>query len=548
MDMRPIWHLAVFGVVGVLFFRAIPAPAFDDVPAGRTLWLQGYDLNPRSAAFHNEGVVRLECIDDALPIVLSVAEPGLHNAPDGLVLFAAGAGGSREFRASLLNEGEVRVGYGALFTGPGHVLRNRATFHVAEVAAAWFLGPGVVLRQEAGTLIAGGGLEVRDGEFHFSGGSLVGAPRLVRTRCVVDEVVVGAFRLVMAGDGGHYEGRLRPGQALRLEGAADQGWSRTLVSSPAAIEGELVLTSAGAAGAAILETGDGLTVAESGTLIADAGSGGAREVRGPLALAGTLDVQAVLTLLAESPWRPRGRVLVGAGGLLRVPAGLVQAGGSVELRGGRLNAERGVQIEAGTFSGAGWVDAPVINLATVRAGDAAGPLRITGTYEQAPGARLVLSSVPGGAGESSAPLEVLGDARLAGALRVTTPPGSDWAPGNRLPLIQARRIRGGLDALELPVLPPGLHWELELGAGLLAAVVHEGTGDPRLVMEPGGSGVPRLRVKGGVPLGVSLEYSTNLTTWQPVPVRVEFDDHGVILGGWARPAEAASEFFRTVRR
>ncbi|MCC6231824.1 MAG: hypothetical protein IT580_04230, partial [Verrucomicrobiales bacterium] len=248
------------------------------------------------------------------------------------------------------------------------------------------------------------------------------------------------------------------------------------------------------------------------------------------------------------PVANQGRVVVYAVGGLEAVGGYVQDAGSTELRGGRLASVRGIEVRSGSLSGAGLISGSVTNAAVVRAGDPSGPLRVAGDFHQSAAGRLVMSALRTPASREQAPLEVWGEVFLEGTLKVTSPPGIAWEAGDRVALVTSDRLRGGLDQLELPPLPSGVHWEVEATAGAFHAVVAAGESEPRLSMVTAPGKPPRLRLSGALPLEVGVEVSTDLVTWTALPSRLEFSDDGVGVGGLPEFLSAESVFFRTVTR
>lgn len=526
-----------------LAFLPVSVPAITNVPPGVLVWLQGYDLNPTSPAFRNEGIVKLETIDDALPVGLRIDGTGLENAPGGLILFAPGAGGSRSLAGRLLNLGRVQINYGTAFLGPLTRVENEAEFVVDITSVAVVLGPDATFVQRSGSLACGYGFTVQDGTLEYEGGRIDGEPQLVRSVLRVAPGIAEPFAAALLGES-RYDGRLQPGQSLRLAGSTEHGPAKVRLNPGATVAGQLTLTSTNGPGLALLQVAEGITIAPGGRLIAEAGAGGPREIEGSLELLGELHTEVPLLFTSASALTNRGTISIRDLGQLTVNGAFVQESGRLELEGGGMSALECLKLRGGTLTGHGHLGTTLTNAALVDLRLGKIGLEITGNYGQSAQGRLQIalsSSLPA---QAVPALSVSGEVRLDGIVAVTLPEGDVPAAGTRFPLIKARDFHGRLERFEVPALPPNRYWDLAIDAGTLWATVRIAGERPALGIEQGPDGTPRLRAFDGPPLAIAVEYSTDLTVWTPIQVRIEFANGAVCLGDLPTDSSLGAVFFR----
>ncbi len=279
-------------------FLALPPSvvAYTNIPPGVTLWLQGYDQNPPSPPFRNEGVIKLECIDDALGVGLNVLDAGLENASGGLMLFNPGAGGGRFFTGRLLNRGTLEVNFPTLFHRPGTHLENEGQFLTTATAWTKFEGPEVSFVQRGGVLSTGHSFELTDGSFDFEGGIVDGEILLIQSHLRVAASATSPLTARLLGPDTTFEGTLGHGQVLNVAATPDHGAGHLLMATGSVIEGRISLTSTNTNAPALLIANQGFTVGPNGSVVVEAGSGGPRQIQGRMTLHGVLEVSTECSL------------------------------------------------------------------------------------------------------------------------------------------------------------------------------------------------------------------------------------------------------------
>lgn len=538
------------GVILAIAMSCLPwsCPGITDVPPGGFVWLQGYDLNPASPAFRNEGTVKMECVDDALAIGLDVAGDGLANAPTGLLLFSAGAGGSRSFRGHLSNEGRVLVNYGTVFAGPDTVIDNRSDFLVSRFALAQVLGPGVQYLQTEGQLACGGGFQLRDGLFDWRGGSVDGAPQLVRATWRLADSIVPPATVFMLGEGGAFEGSLRSGFELRVAGSGEFGPASVRLPDGLQLTGQISLTSTNGEADATLVATNGLTIAPEGLLSIETGEGGMRRLDGDLRVLGSLDIDGPFIPSSLVGLTNAGHVTLTDRGGLQLSGPYVQTSGLTEMLGGRLKPYSAAQLLGGTLVGHGTILGSVTNATLAQFTPNDRPLTTTGDWTQTAEATLEFTCQTGGVPSGYPGLAVQGVMRLGGRLRLVIPAGSTAAVGVKYPLVGAGSIQGYFRDVELPTLPAGQYWDLDYDGHVLSATITTALPAARLQLERAPDGAPRLRVFTAPAAALQVEYSSDLKRWQTFTGRLQVGAGAVWISDLPSPPDGRPLFFRANTR
>ncbi|MBL9138932.1 MAG: hypothetical protein JNK85_23895 [Verrucomicrobiales bacterium] len=560
--------------------------AYTNIPPGVTLWLQGYDLNPPSVAFRNEGTIKLECIDDALGVGLNVLDPGLENAASGLMLFNPGAGGGRFFTGTLRNQGEIQVNFPTLFHRSETRVENDGRFLTTATAWTQFEGPQVTFVQRAGELTTGHSFEMVEGTFEYEGGAVDGDLLLIQSHLRVAASATNALTARLLGPDSTFEGTLAASQMLNVSASPDHGIGQLKLAAGSLIQGHISLTSTNTNAPALLIADQNFTIDRQGALTVEAGSGGARQIQGRLALHGLLEVTTECSLNTEGgAFTNRGTLLLRPGLLFPPPIPPVE---DPELSGNLPSLQRPETTDAAFFKtqAAGLSGLPQRRSGRTSIGVASlstTPLRlcafVEGQHERVgapelqfepdpepepPVAQPIVSypritvasdlvQDPAGSmefviepanGGWLAPVRVLGTARLAGSLKISLREGSEASAGRQFPLIAASRIRGGFSRVEFPAARPGQRWSLQVSAGILQAIVTSGPPRLSVYLDRQSDGNALLRINGAVAEEIVVEQSINLRTWTPLDGWFEVDGSDVIFGTVPTTIDGKPAFFR----
>ncbi len=250
-----------------------------DVPAGYELHVRGggsgQGLLTSRRSFRNAGVLRLESVGAGWASSLNLPEEGnreLWNLSGGIVRAGAGTGGVRAVTGDLRNEGRIEVAAGVVlaFSRPGGVR---------------FVHAGGVIES-----VVGGRVQVRDGEFGFTGGTVLG--ELDVADCRVDVGVdAGTAWLRLGGAESRLVGQRSVAVTLWVRGSGGFGQARLTAETGSVNAGVLLLESADAGWSSTLVTAPGAVLENglTGVIRAGAGSGGVREFAGTMRNAGRLE-------------------------------------------------------------------------------------------------------------------------------------------------------------------------------------------------------------------------------------------------------------------
>ncbi len=285
--------------------------------AGYTLWVQGDNLGgsitlTAASSFTNHGTLRLESIVSNYNEALTISSGTLTNAADGTLLFNLGTGGSRSLTGSLTNQGTVNAtAGGTTFTGN---VANAGQINVDSAAS----------------------LSIQNGTYTAAGGTITG-PAVLNTDTIVETASPATPSTMVLVNYATLASDNLAGYTLWVQGD-NIGGSITL-TTPGSFtnHGTLRLESTVSTYTSAISVGSGntLTNAADGTLLVNAGSGGARALTGNLTNQGTVTVGAGATF-TETGSSP---TFTQAGGTFTVdPAGLFYvSGGSITFTGGAVS-------------------------------------------------------------------------------------------------------------------------------------------------------------------------------------------------------------------
>jgi hypothetical protein len=271
------------------------------IAASQSVWVQGsnaYGSATLTAAggFTNAGTLTLGSLDSwQWGVYVQVPSGTLVNAPGGTIKVLQGSGAWSRIEGNFTNDGTVAVQAGiALGLTSLGGMTPTVTLAGGSVTAdgTFFLMDGGLCSVTGGTLA--GTLVQNNGTFQFDGGVLSGTATLTNVALEVGPDATGGASFVIQGNSS-LSGQTFPGQTLRVQGNDGVGTTTLTVVGDVSNGGTIDLESAGWAwwyGANLAITGGVLTNAATGRIDVRPGSGGSRNLTGPLINRGTIDVAA----------------------------------------------------------------------------------------------------------------------------------------------------------------------------------------------------------------------------------------------------------------
>jgi len=255
------------------------------------------------------------------------------------------------------------------------------------------------------------------------------------------------------------------GQAITLAAAnlivSTSGVVDALNSSTLVVSGNLI-------NSGIVQTGADNVLGFSGNTMTVAGA--FTNNAGAQFSVGLNDMASVGTLLNN------GTLTIGTNAILN----LTNSGGSfVQMSGqtvvnGTLNSMPAVQIQGGTLSGSGIINANVIMGGRLSPGNSPGILTINGNYTQTAFGAYVAELAGLTAGTGYDQVDVDGTADLHGALDVNLLNGFTVAVGDNFILMKYDSETGTFSMVDLPKLGNGLKWDLSYDPGFIDLSVTSG--------------------------------------------------------------------------
>ena len=512
-------RLRSFLASGVAVLAATRVLGVEDVPEGGFRWIQGYDGNAPTQGFRVDGLLRIEAPDEPQPVGIHLESGKVEVGASGEIQVRYGPGGSRFILGDVVNDGLISLKSSLAFSRDGAEWVNRGVIEAVNDVGLGITGKDAVFRQVSGEIrLADPSQRL---EFHnrsrfiYQGGKVSGRPVLIGASAEVQAEGTQALALQFLGEGSSLEGRFPEDLSVLVASDDAHGPGSLALNTPGPIEGLLELVAGSASSGAVLELPrDGATLGARGVLRVKPGAGLA-EIRGRLALEGWLDVpgSARWTTRGESLTN-RGRIRLPFGGRLQAAATMVQAGGTLQILGGQLELARGLSVDGGTLVASGTIAGSLTNgaLAVV---DQEQPGRVRGDWTQTSSGTLrvrVLETSP----LAEPALQVTGPVSLRGTLEVMVADGVQLSQGAELRLVQASRIEGWFDRLELPTLEAGLHWRVVPSDGEVRLAVQDAP--PPLLLEwLQGDLSDRIRVSGPwtPEMQLVVHVSRDLKHWTP---------------------------------
>jgi hypothetical protein len=270
--------------------------AIDYISSTNMVWLQGVEPIDTSNGFLNDGVLRLETVDDSYTVTLQV-NGTITNSPSGLVEINLGAGGQRNLSSDWINLGSFNVNYGLNFSRNNLSFDQRGTFFVGLYSQAVSDGAGGFFNQNDGSMILYGKLRLKQLTFGYHGGSIEGPLNLVNSDLVIGSPALPPATFVFNGLSSGLQSNVPEGHSLIIQGDDLEGHS--MVTSPNGFSnaGEITLDSTNIAADArlVVEAGTLMNLAD-GKIIFNPGAGGARGLAANVLNQGTLLVNSTANL------------------------------------------------------------------------------------------------------------------------------------------------------------------------------------------------------------------------------------------------------------
>jgi hypothetical protein len=194
--------------------------------------------------------------------------------------------------------------------------------------------------------------------------------------------------------------------------------------------------------------------------------------------AGNLNIgkDGILTLTGSATSMNTAQINIAKGGELAITnsgGSFVQTSGQTVVD-GTLDSVPAVQIEGGTLSGSGIINANVIMGGRLSPGNSPGILTINGNYTQTSFGAYVAELAGLTAGTGYDQLDVNGTADLDGKLDVNLLNGFTVALGDNFILMKYDSETGTFSMVHLPKLSNGLMWDLSYDPGFLDLSVTSG--------------------------------------------------------------------------
>ena len=238
-----------------------------------------------------------------------------------------------------------------------------------------------------------------------------------------------------------------------IGGAVQNNGTLVVTASDGVLTGGLLNQSGGTLSGGVLDVSGSLSyaganiVTNDATLIVDGAGALIENLLGQDALRNLTTNTGMLTITNGATVSPIGgitntaTVLIGPGATL-APGGLyVQTAGLTTVDGGTLAAT--VDIQGGTFDGAGTVLGGLRNAGVVAPGGSADTLIVTGAYLQLAGSALELEIGGASPGTGHDLLQIGGTANLSGTLHIDTIGAFTPTPGQRFTVLRATGGRTG---------------------------------------------------------------------------------------------------------
>jgi hypothetical protein len=253
------------------------------------------------------------------------------------------------------------------------------------------------------------------------------------------------------------------------------------------------------------------------------------------AAAGSLTLENGKALTVPGDFSNAGAVAVGAGSAFTAGGNYTQTGGATAVD-GTLTANSTVAVNGGVLSGAGTVNANVVNAALVSPGDSPGTLTVNGNYTQTAAGALTVEIGGPDSGSGYDQLAISGTATLAGAINLVMV--NNYVPdfGTTFHVLTFAGHSGDFDAYNGQNIGNGRYLYQQYTAGdtgldlltvhlnhppVLAPIADQTVNEGRLLTvtasatDPDDGQTLTYTLDPGAPAGAAIDPSTGIFTYTP---------------------------------
>ena len=477
-----VWSCSLFLV------SPTSAWALDDIGRTNRVWLQGVVDVETSNGFQNEGILRLETIDDAYNITL-IVNGVVTNTPTGVVEINPGAGGGRMISADWINGGLFKVDYSIYLNRSNGFFLQRGIFHIAADQDVLLFYPNGFFNQEQGTLTIDGRMELKETTFNYTGGTITGVPTLINSILSIAPGVTNRVSFTFNGPFSRLVSHVLPEQSLRVQGTPWDGPSVLASASGFRNAGTILLDSTNSPlSASLIVTQGAITNLASGIIDVRAGAGGEREINADLINLGEIRIGADCTIAPRS---------------------------------GSFTNEGRVRIDP---------DQTFI---------------VQGNFLQGANASLAIGLSQPEIGFSRESIEVSGTAQLDGQLQIILDEGVSPTLLDEFILLRSKARSGYFSSAIMPPLLDGMFWKIDYTTNVVTLSVNDSFTAPALKqLDLLPSGGVHLLFAGSLGGGYILQTSTNLLDWSGLRTNEPFA--GIFEFVETNIAQTPYRFYRVV--
>ena len=436
------------------------ARALDDIGSTNRVWLQGVVDVETSNGFQNEGILRLETIDDAYNITF-VVNGVVTNKPTGRVEINPGAGGGRMISADWINEGLFNVQYSINLSRSNGFFLQQGIFVVAANQDVFLYNTNGYFNQEQGALTINGRMELKEATFNYTGGTITGAPVLINSVLYIAPRVTNRVDFTFNGPYSRFVGHVLSEQSLRVQGTLRDGPSVLFSATGFWNAGSILLDSTNAPVSASLMVDQGaVTNVASGIIDVRSGAGGEREINADL-----------INL---------GEIRIGADCIIAPTSGSFTNDGRV-----RIESDQTLFVKS--------------------------------NYLESASASLAIGLSQPEIGFPHESIEVSDTAQLGGQLQIDLAQTFNPKPLDEFILLRSKARSGYFSRMIMPPLSGGMFWNIDYTSNLVILSVADSFKPPVLSqIDRVPSGHVRLLFVGSIGGGYILQASTNLLDWSGV--------------------------------
>ena len=262
------------------------------------------------------------------------------NTSTGKILVEPGIGGARKFEGSITNKGVVDINAttvdntgSATFVNEGEVKLAAATQFSFESSTTFTNGAGGLIDTVGDSSVSIGGSST----FNQGAGNAVGNAPISAEDSHINYTGNGTSVIHESNYYGYISGNIAKGQTLIVEGCVGGADPGIVVASKSFENaGTIELTSAkhgtsdcGASDESRMKLESGVTLTNTGSILVEAGVGGARSIEGT----GALDNERFLSLNTSTPLKITGPFTQGSNGTLIVPIASTSSYGALSTSG-----------------------------------------------------------------------------------------------------------------------------------------------------------------------------------------------------------------------